>query len=228
MTAVLHTRIYKRTRFSHGKSVTTYRGYYTLEKNGLRVWKALGTPDKAIAEKRIMAFALDAQRVAERLAPSLSQRDAASKSLLGLIADYDRDLAARAVARKHRHDTIERIHRMTRETGWRRLSDVTADSFVSWRTTLQRSAKTKKEYQISLNAFLNWLVTLGRLTANPLARVDTVPTRGKEVRPYPHEHDKNESTSVGPHFDSLPEHVQQGESNRAEARRLPSHDLPLG
>jgi len=35
------------------------------------------------------------------------------------------------------------------------------DSFVTWRASLKASAKTKKEYQISLNAFLNWLERLG-------------------------------------------------------------------
>lgn len=184
MSEVLHTRVYKRTRRSHGKAVTTYRGYFTLEKNGPRVWKALGTPDKAIAEKRIMAFALEAQREREGIIAPRQVRDAAVKSLVGLVVDYDADLVSRGVARKHGHDTIERIKRVIREAGWKRLTDIDADSFVLWRTTLDRSAKTKKEYQISLNAFLNWLVKLGRLSANPLARIDTVPTRGKEVRPY--------------------------------------------
>lgn len=184
MNDVLHTRVYKRTRRSHGKAVTVYRGYYTLEKNGPRVWKALGTPDKAIAEKRIMGFALEAQREREGIIAPRSVRDAAAKPLSALVTDYDADLGSRSVARKHRHDTIERIKRVVREAGWKRLTDIDADSFVAWRTTLDRSAKTKKEYQISLNAFLNWLVNLGRLPANPLARVDTVPTRGKEVRPY--------------------------------------------
>ena len=38
------------------------------------------------------------------------------------------------------------------------------------------------EYQISLNAFLNWLVDTDRLIANPLAKVSSVETRGQQVR----------------------------------------------
>jgi len=184
MSQVLHTRVYKRTRKSHGKAVTVYRGYYTLSKGGSRVWKALGTPDKAIAEKRIMEFALQAQREQEGLVAPRPLREAAAKGLGALVDDYASDLAAKGVVRKHAHDTVERIRRIIRETRWRRLADVTADSFVTWRATLLRSAKTKKEYQISLNAFLNWLVGIDRLRVNPLAKVETVETRGKQVREY--------------------------------------------
>ena len=184
MKKVLHTRVYRRTRRSHGKTVTTYRGYYTLERNGPRVWMALGTPDKAIAEKRIMEAALEAQREQEgRIAPR-AVRETAAKGLLDLIGEYQNDLISRGLARKHVHDTIERIRRIVRETGWRCVADIRPDSFVTWRASLEASAKTKKEYQISLNAFLNWLERLDRIGANPLARINTVETRGKQVRQY--------------------------------------------
>ncbi len=85
MSKVLHTRVYKRTRMSHGRAVSIYRGYYTLEASGHRVWKSLGTPDRAIAEKRIMAFALEAQREQEGMIAPRSIRHAATKSLLDLL-----------------------------------------------------------------------------------------------------------------------------------------------
>ena len=184
MNKVLHTRVYRRTRRSHGKAVSTYRGCYTLEQNGRRVWKALGTPDKAIAEKRILDIALQAQREQEGLIAPRAERETAAKGLLALIGEYENDLASRGLARKHVHDTIERVRRIVRETGWRGVTDVRPDSFVTWRASLKASAKTKKEYQISLNAFLNWLERLGRIVGNPLARIDTVETRGKQVRQY--------------------------------------------
>ena len=184
MSKVLHTRVYKRTRKSHGKAVTTYRGYYTLEMGGVRVWKALGTPDKAIAEKRIMEFALQAQREQEGFAAPRSMRETAAKTLPALVGEYEKELESRGVARKHLHDTITRMRRIFAETGWRTIRDVDPDSFVTWRATLKSSPKTKKEYQISLNAFLNWLTGIGRLERNPLTKVDTVPTRGKQVRQY--------------------------------------------
>jgi integrase len=184
MSKVLHTRVYKRSRKSHGKVVVNYRGYYTLEQNGLRAWKSLGTPDKAIAEKRIMEFALQAQRESEGLIPPRPVRETASKSLTQLTSDYESYLTSRELARKHVHNTITRIGRIIKETRWRGIIDVRPDSFLVWRASLTCSAKTKKEYQISLNAFLNWLVRSDRLSANPLAKVDVIQTRGKQVRPY--------------------------------------------
>ncbi len=184
MSKVLYTRVYKRSRKSHGRIVSVYRGYFTLEKNGPRVWKELGTPDKAIAEKRIMEFALQAQRESEGHAAPAAIRDTAVKRLILLVDEYEKFLAGQDLARKHVHDTSARIRRVVSEAGWRTLSEIRADSFLSWRGTLKCAAKTKKEYQISLNAFLNWLVSVDRLEENPLAKVDTVPTRGKQVRPY--------------------------------------------
>lgn len=87
-------------------------------------------------------------------------------------------------SRKHVHDTIARTWRIVAETGWRTIKDIRADSFVAWRASLSRSAKTKKEYQISLNAFLNLLVDTDRLEKKHIAKWDTVPTRGKQARPY--------------------------------------------
>jgi len=184
MSKVFYTRVYKRDRKSHGRIVRSYRGYYTLEKSGRRVWKELGTPDRAMAERRIMAFALEAQREQEGLVAPRAMRDTASKTLSELVDEYERDLTSRKLARRHVHDTIRRIQRMVIETKWRYLTDIRPDLFVAWRSMLQVSAKTNKEYQVSLNAFLNWLVRTDRLAANPLARVGAVETRGREVRRY--------------------------------------------
>lgn len=69
------------------------------------------------------------------------------------------------------------------ETGWKTLSQIRPDIFVQWRASLKCAPKTRKEYHISANAFLNWLVQTDRLLVNPLAKVPHVETRGKQVRP---------------------------------------------
>jgi integrase len=53
----------------------------------------------------------------------------------------------------------------------------------SQRASLKLSPKTKKEFHLSANAFLNWLMQTDRLLVNPLAKVPHVETRGKQVRP---------------------------------------------
>ena len=183
MPKVLHTRVYKRVRRSHGKLVATYRGYFTLEKNGARVWKELGTPDRAIAEKRIQEFALIAQHEQEGFIPARSVREAAVKPLVELVKDYEADQISRELVAQHIHNTKTRISRIIAETRWRTVKDIRADEFVAWRSTLQCAAKTKKEYQISFCAFLTWLVKTDQILESPLAKIDTVETRGKQVRP---------------------------------------------
>ena len=71
--------------------------------------------------------------------------------------------------------TMTRLRRMEKENGWRSLGDIRPDTFVKWRAGLTCSAKTKKEYQISAGAFLNWLVKTERLLLNPLATLPLVP-----------------------------------------------------
>ena len=112
-----------------------------------------------------------------------SIRDAAGVSLSELLNDYRLDLRGRGLTSKHVNGSANRIERIIRGTGWNRLIDVQPDSFVRWRATLSASAKTKKKYQTSLFAFLNWLVRMHRLEVNPLAEVDAVDRRGKSVRP---------------------------------------------
>jgi len=80
-------------------------------------------------------------------------------------------------------DTTTRVRRMIAENNWKVLSDIRADAFVKWRAGLKLSPKTKKEFHLSANAFLNWLIQTDRLMMNPLAKVPHVETRGKQVRP---------------------------------------------
>lgn len=109
-------------------------------------------------------------------------RTAAAALLADLVGEYETDLGGRGLNEKHVHDTVTRLRRLFSETGWRRLADIRANSFVRWRASLGCSAKTTKEYQFSANAFLNWLVRIDRLPVNPLAKVDMIDVRGKQVR----------------------------------------------
>lgn len=54
---------------------------------------------------------------------------------------------------------------------------------MAWRAQTDMAAKTLKEYQAAVNAFLNWLVRSDRIERNPLAKVRRPDTRGKAVRP---------------------------------------------
>lgn len=65
---------------------------------------------------------------------------------------------------------------------WKTAKDMTADSFVQWRSSQAKAPKTINEYLNSASGFALWLVGQGRIVANPLASVRKVETRGREVR----------------------------------------------
>ena len=176
--------VFKPSRRIDGKRVVErlYSGRYAVGKGEKPVTVRLNTPDKLVASKRLRDIVVEQQQEREGIILPKSIRQAAATNLSELLGDYAADLEGLGRARKHVHDTTTRLYRMVKEMGWGLLSDVRADQFVAWRAGVQVSAKTKKEYQISLNAFLNWLVKMERLTANPLARLDKVETRGKQVR----------------------------------------------
>ena len=183
MKKVFHTRVYPETQLIGGKKVVVnYRGYFTLEQNGTRVWSSLGTPSREVAQKRILEMALKAQRVQEGMAPPDSQRVTAAKTALQLFDAYEAYLIGQGRTSKHVHNTTTRLRRMACEIGWRGVNDIQADNFEPWQSALSCSAKTKKEYQVSACAFLNWLVNTGRLATNPLAKLEKIDIRGKQVR----------------------------------------------
>jgi integrase len=144
---------------------------------------SLNTPHREVARKRLRAIVLEKQREAEGIVAPKAVRVAAGTQLGDLVNDYEADLRGRELSPKHVRDTTTRVRRMIGDNGWKVLSDVRPDTFVRWRAGLKLSPKSKKEFHLSANAFLNWLVQTDRLMVNPLAKVPHVETRGKQVRP---------------------------------------------
>src|SRR5687767_9243851 len=162
--------VFRHSRMVNGKKVVSrvFSGRYALEKGAKPVTVLLNTPDREIARKRLREIVLEKQREQEGIIPPKAMRVAATTPLADLVADYETDLTGRGLDDRHVHDTIARLKRMVAETKWRALSDIRPDAFVRWRASLTCSAKTVKEYQTSAAAFLNWLVRMDRLAANPL------------------------------------------------------------
>jgi integrase len=176
--------VFKRKRRVEGKLVSSenYHGQYSLTTGGKIFRVALDTSDKEIARRRLKDIVLEKQRESEGIiAPSLIRKSAALP-INDLLSEYEADLYGRGLRDKHVHDSMTRLIRMAGEMKWRVVGDIRPDSFLRWRRQLECSAKTNKEYQVSLSAFLNWLVKTERILVNPLAKVECVETRGKEVR----------------------------------------------
>src|SRR4051812_31836446 len=151
--------VFRPSRIENGKRVLArlFCGRYALDKSTKVVQVSLNTPDREVARKRLRAIVLDKQREAEGIVAPKAVRVAAGTQLEQLVGEYESDLRGRELNPKHVHDTTTRVRRMFKETGWKVLSDVRPDVFVKWRAGLKLSPKTKKEFQLSVNAFLNWL-----------------------------------------------------------------------
>jgi integrase len=176
--------VFKRSRLVNGKRVYAryFSGVYTLAKGEKPVSVPLHTPSERVAKKMLRALIERKQMEREGMLAPEAMRSAASVSLTDLVTEYEADLRGRGLAPSHVRETVARIRRVVGGARWARLGDVTAVSYVSWRSRFEGAAKTKKEYQTSVKAFLNWLLRLGRIAVNPLAGVDRVETRGKAAR----------------------------------------------
>jgi integrase len=177
--------VFRPSRIVNGKRVLSrvFCGRYSLDKGMTPVRVSLNTPDREVARKRLRAIVLEKQREAEGIVAPKAVRVAAGTQLGQLVNDYEADLRGRELNPKHVRDTTTRVRRMIAANNWKVLSDIRPDAFVKWRASLELSPKTKKEFHLSANAFLNWLVQTDRLMLNPLAKVPHVETRGKQVRP---------------------------------------------
>jgi len=176
--------VFRPARTIDGKKVRSqlYVGQYLLDGMDRPKRVGLNTPDKATAEARLRTIIVNAQRRSVGLLPSLIEVSSANRGLLRHLVDYRTDMKALEFKPQHIKDSTRRIARMARESGWKVLGDITATGFTTWRAGFKGAAKTKKEYQVSLNAFLNWLVRQGKLSANPMSQITLIDTRGKGVR----------------------------------------------
>lgn len=176
--------VFRPSRLIRGKRIISryFCGRYAVKRGERVVTVPLETSDERVARKRLRDIVAAKQREAEGIVSPAAAREAAGVPLVDLLADYRLDLAARGFAPGHVRDTCGRIDRLVRECRWQHLSDIRPESFMRWRAASPWSPKTRKEYQTSINAFLNWLVRVDRLLVNPLAKVDRVDIRGKGVR----------------------------------------------
>jgi len=168
----------------NGKRVQSrlFYGRYSLGRGERPVTVALETVDIRVARAKLRELIVEKQ--SERLgliAPKV-MRDAAAMPFNELLGHYRKTLLS-SVTRLHAQGSVRRIERAGKGAGWRLLGDVTPLSWAKWISALTCSAKTRKEYQTSVIAFLNWLCRTKQISANPLAGIDKVETRGKMVRP---------------------------------------------
>lgn len=177
--------VFKQRRRINGtiRTARTYSGRFKLKGDFLPTTVALGMTDKQAAEQELRKIIRERELERAGITVPKPLRDAAQKSLARHLEDYLRALSAENRAEKYVANLGARLRILLEACAWNRQSDVTADSFVHWRTTqTKKSAKTLNDYLDAAKAFLNWMVAMQRATLNPLENVGKVDGRGREVR----------------------------------------------
>ena len=145
---------------------------------------SLGTPDKQAAETKRSELLREKEH--ERvvgLIPSKAAREAAQCKLTQHLQHFLGDLRAKRLDERYINGVAFCLGQLIDQCGWNFPQNITADSFVKWRSSQNKAPKTINEYLVCAKNFGNWLTGQGRMAVNPLASVEKVETRGCEVRP---------------------------------------------
>lgn len=172
--------VYRPSRRKNGQRVVgrMYREKYRLDPRDGLTNVALHTNDKQVAEQKLRKIVHDAQREREGLLTPKQQRDAASASLQTHINDYVADRRAVGRDEKYVRELGRKLLKLADECTWRRVAEVTPESFCGWRAKQRQSAKTLNEYLNAICGLMNWLEP--RIGANPIRHVQKVQTNGSE------------------------------------------------
>ncbi len=177
--------VFKRSRMVDGKRTRarTYSGRYRLDGDFKDTEIPLGVTDKQVAQSKLAEVVLQKQLERQGLAAPSRQVETVAAPLKSLVREWVIDLEAKG-RKSHYCGIMEKLMGvLIRECPWSKVVEIRPDSFIQWRgRNRDKSAKTLNEYLGCARAFLNWLVKSERLPSNPLASVEKVETRGREVR----------------------------------------------
>lgn len=183
--------IFRKKRRVAGKLVKsrTWWCRYGPDRHHLSAVK-LNVVDEQVARTKLAEILRDAERVAHGITPPQHLRDGAIKPMADHLEDFVADLRARQRSEEYCSNTERLVTRLLTECNWKLPGNVSAESFINWRSAKPLSRlnkrplapKTLNEYLNHANALLGWMRKQGRILVNPLADVSKVETRGKEVR----------------------------------------------
>ena len=121
------------------------------------------------------------QEKAGTIPPKL-ERESAQRSLSEHLQDFMATREKSGVCSKYAKGQHKQLIRLFSECRWKTVADVQRDSFESWRNQTDAHPKTLNEYLGTANVFLKWMEGCGRIPSNPLSKVPTVETRGRDKR----------------------------------------------
>jgi integrase len=176
--------VFKPSRVKNGKRVVSrlYSGRYRRPGQSKMTTVALHVSDKQAAEEKLRAIIRDLERQEMGIGVPKRIRDAAECSIHDHVKNYCADLRARNRDGKYIATSEKRLSKLAIACNWRRLTDVTAESFQTWRAKQTLAAKTLNDYLAEASALFSWLERTEVVRRNPLKRVGKVEARGNERR----------------------------------------------
>lgn len=123
-----------------------YSGRYRMPGDLKRTIVALHTSDRQVAETKLRDLIRDIEKEEMGIAVPKRMRTAADTPLLDHIKAYCADLAAQGCSPEHVAIVKARQTKLTGDCGWKRVIDITAESFETWRAQQKLGAKTLNDY----------------------------------------------------------------------------------
>ncbi len=174
--------VFKPKRFKNGKRWTSafWSGRYRVVPSEKWTTTPLRVRQRDVAERKLAEIVRREERRAHGLLNDEVELAAASKPFADHLADFERDLIARGRSAEYIRKVVPRCRRVATECGWTKLGQLTADSFVTWRSAQTCSPRTSNHHLEAVRCFLEWLRGCGRIQACPLQAVRKVETRGRQ------------------------------------------------
>lgn len=175
--------VYRPSRFRNGRRVVSrvYRGRFRLEPEEKLTDVGLGTSDKRIAEQRLAELIREREHERAGIVPPKRLRDGAQRLMTEHLGEFLADVGARGRTKTYVRRVRQRVRILVRDCGWEYPKDVTADSFMRWRASQCKAARTLNHYVDAARVLLNWMMAQGRIAVNPLGTVEKVDVRGKQT-----------------------------------------------
>ena len=159
-----------------------YRYSYYFDNSNQRVRGSTRRSTKEAATKVAKQLFEEALLERDGLGPSKTQRDASKKELLLHLNDFLDAKEKEGKALKYVKGVKKQLTKLFQACAWTLPKDIRRDGFEAWRGKQSLHPKTINEYQWSLSSFVNWMLSAGRLSVNPLEHVAKVATKGAESR----------------------------------------------
>ena len=176
--------VFRPSRLKNGKRIyfRTYSGRYRRPGDTKVTTVALHVTDRDVAKRKLRELIRDVEREEIGISVPKRMRVAAETALVGHITAYCADLRARRRDSEYVATTERRLRKLIADCNWRRLIDVTAESFQTWRAKQPWGPKTLNDYRAAIFGLFAWLQKTGRVEENPLKLVEKAETRGNERR----------------------------------------------